>query len=101
MAKNDFQYADGILTLCNVPCGTIMRLIRQVTAPCNVPCGFRIVTLNSPNGSTLQYDIWLWDDMPLNSPKRLPYYNSTCGFHCIGDDTAHASCVLPPSEFQK
>ena len=23
---------------------------------------------------------WLWDDMPLNSPKRPPYWNSTSGF---------------------
>jgi len=23
---------------------------------------------NSPSGSTLQCDTWLWDDMPLNSP---------------------------------
>jgi len=31
--------------------------------------------------STLQCDQWLWDDMPLNSPKRPPYWNSTSGFH--------------------
>jgi len=24
--------------------------------------------VNSPSGSTLQCDTWLWDDMPLNSP---------------------------------
>ena len=24
---------------------------------------------------------WLWDDMPLNSFKRPPYWNSTSGFH--------------------
>ena len=40
-----------------------------------------IVTVNSPSGSTLQCDTWLWDDMPLNSPKRPPYWNSTSGFH--------------------
>ena len=35
----------------------------------------RIVTvINSPSGSTLQCDTWLWDDMPLNSPKRPPYW---------------------------
>jgi len=29
----------------------------------------RIVTvINSPSGSTLQWDMWLWDDLPLNSP---------------------------------
>jgi len=36
--------------------------------------------VNSPSGSTLQYDMWLWDDMPLNSPKRPPYWNSTPSF---------------------
>jgi len=35
--------------------------------------------VNSPSGSTLQCDTWLWDDM--NSPKRPPYWNSTSGFH--------------------
>jgi len=30
---------------------------------------------------TLQRGTWLWDDMPLNSPKRPPYWNSTSGFH--------------------
>jgi len=30
---------------------------------------------------TLQCDTWLWDDIPLNSPKRPPYWNSTSGFH--------------------
>jgi len=52
----------------------------QVTAPCNVACGSGIMTVNSPSGSTLQCDTWLWDDMPLNSPKHLPYWNSTSGF---------------------
>jgi len=27
------------------------------------------MTMNSPSGSTLQCDTWLWDDMPLNSPS--------------------------------
>jgi len=32
-------------------------------------------------GSTLQCDTWLWDDdMPLNSSKRPPYWNSTSSF---------------------
>jgi len=53
---------------------------RQVTAPCNVACGSGIVTVNSPSHSTLQCDTWLWDDMPLNSPKRPPYWNSTSAF---------------------
>jgi len=54
--------------------------IHQVAAPCNVTNSSGIMTLNSPGGSTLQYGSWLWDDMPLNSLKRPPYWNSTSGF---------------------
>jgi len=39
-----------------------------------------IKTLNSPGGSTLQCDTRLCDDMALNVPKRLPYWNSSSGF---------------------
>ena len=52
-----------------------------ILTPCNVACGSGIVRVNSPSGSTPQCDTWLWDDMPLNSPKRPPYWNSTSGFH--------------------
>jgi len=38
------------------------------------------MTLNSPGGSTLQCDRWLWDDTPWNSLKRPPYWNSASGF---------------------
>jgi len=60
-----FNMADGILTLCKA---------------CNVACGSGIVTVNSSSGSTLQCNTWLWDDMPLHSPKRPPYWNFTSGF---------------------
>jgi len=46
----------------------------------NVACGSGIMTMNSPSGSTLQCDTWLWDDMPWNYPKCPPYWNSTSGF---------------------
>jgi len=52
----------------------------EILTPCNVACGSGIVIVNSPSGSTLQCDTWLWDNMPLNSPKRPPYLNSTSGF---------------------
>ena len=52
-----------------------------ILTPCNVACGSGIVTVNSPSGSTLQCDMWLWNDMPLNLPKRPPYWNSTSRFH--------------------
>ena len=48
--------ADGILTPCNV--ALLRHWFRQVTAPCNVAYGCGIVTVNSPNGSTLQCDTW-------------------------------------------
>jgi len=51
-----------------------------VAAPCNVTRSYGTMTLNLPGGSTLQCGRWLWDDMPWNSPKRLPYWNSTSGF---------------------
>ena len=52
-----------------------------ILTPCNAACGSGIVTVNSPSGSNVQCDTWLWDDMPLNSPKRPPYWNSTSGFN--------------------
>ena len=104
-----FNMADGIITPwnvarswhrfrqvtapCNVPCGSgIMTVnlpsgsgmtchrIRPVAAPCNVTHSSRIMTCYSPGGSTLQCGRWLWDDMPWNSSKRPPYWNSTSGF---------------------
>jgi len=76
-----------IMTL-NSPCNVIRdsgityRWIRPVAAPCNVTHSSGIMTLNSPGGSTLQCGRcrWLWDDMPRNLPKCLPYWNSTSGF---------------------
>jgi len=62
MAKTIFNMADGILT------------------PCNVACGSGIMTVNSPSGSTLQCGRWLWDDISLNSSKHPPYWNFTSGF---------------------
>jgi len=32
------------------------------------------------NSFTLQCGTWLWDSMPLNAPKRQPYWNSTSDF---------------------
>ena len=79
--------ADGILTPCNVE--RSWHWFRHVTAPCNMTCGSGLMTVNSPSGSTLQCDTWLWNDMPLNSPKRPPYWNSTFGLdfdHIIAVD---------------
>jgi len=79
MAQNDFQY--GGWNSYTLQCGTITTLISS--GDCTLQCGFGIVTVNSPilSGNTLQCDTWLWDDMPLNSPRRPPYWNSTSGFH--------------------
>ena len=54
--------------------------ICPVAAPCNVTRSSGIMTLNSPSHITLQCGRWLWDDMPLKSPKCPPYWNSTSGF---------------------
>jgi len=40
------------------------------------------------NSYTLQCGRWPWGDMPLNSPKRPPYWNSTSGF-----DFGHITAV--------
>jgi len=63
------------------------------------------MTLNSPGGSTLQCGRWLWDGMPLNSPKPPPYWNSTSDFdfdHITAVDMSRISLrnfiqIEPPS----
>jgi len=65
-----------------------------ILTPCNVACGSGIVTVNSPSGSTLQCDTWLWNDMPFNSPKRPPYWNSTSGFDF--DQLPQSTCHSAP-----
>jgi len=54
-----------------------------------------IMTLNSPGGSTLQCGRWLWDDMPWNSLKRPPYWNSTSDFDLTisPQSTCHSASV--------
>jgi len=56
------------------------------------------------NSYTLQCDTWLSDDMPLNSPKRPPYCDSTSGFdfdHITAVDmsccTSLRNIIGPPS----
>jgi len=65
-----------------------------IITPCNVACGSGIVTVNSPSGSTLQCDTWLWDDMPSNSPGR----GSTlqCGSASVSSDlkTLYKSVII-------
>ena len=58
-----------------------------ILTPCNVACGSGIVTVNLPSGNTLQYDTWLWHDMPLNSPKHPPYWI----LHLVSISTNHRS----------
>ena len=86
MAKNYFQY--GGCNSYTLQCGIgaswlfwLLRLINTLTYLLTYLCGSGIVSVNLPSGSTLQCDTWLWNDMPLNSPERPPYWNSTSGFH--------------------
>jgi len=89
--KTIFSMPEGILTPCNVAWSR--HWFRQLTAPCSVAYGSGIMTVNSPSGSTLQCDMWLWDDMPLNSTKRPPYWNSTSGFHYHTSPQSTCNCV--------
>jgi len=72
-----FSMADGILTPCNVACGSGIMTVNSPSG--SMPTLQRDtwlwdeMSLNSPGGSTLQCGRWLWDDMPLNSPKSPPY----------------------------
>ena len=60
---------------------TIFNMADRILLPCNAARISGIMTLISLGDSTLQCGRWLWDDMPLNSRKRPPYWNSTSGFH--------------------
>ena len=82
VALESWQWIHQVAAPCSVIIGSGMTChwIRLVAVPCNVTRISGIMTLNSPGGSTLQCGRWLWDDMPLNSPKRPPYWNSTYGF---------------------
>jgi len=62
MAKNDFQY--GRWNSYTLQCGMWLWNRDSKFTKWQHPAVWR----------------WLWDDMPLNSPKRPPYWNSTSGF---------------------
>jgi len=117
--KTIVNMTDRFITSCNV--ARSWHWFRQVTAPCNVSCGSGIMTVNSPSGSILQCDTWLWDDMPVNSPggstlqcsrwlwddtpwnspKRPPYWNSTSILTILPQSTCHSAPVceiLPKSD---
>ena len=98
MTKNDFQY--GGWNSYTLQCGTIMTLISP--GDCTLQCGMWLWNHDSEftkwqhpamwyvavwwhadefaDGSILQCGKCLLDDMPWNSPKRPPYWNSRYGF---------------------
>ena len=76
MAKNDFQYAGW--NSYTLQCGTITTLISS--GDCTLQCGMWLWNRDS-EFTKWQHPAWLWDDMPMNVPKRPPYRNSTYGFH--------------------
>ena len=109
VALESWQWIHQVAAPCNVIRGSGMTChwIRRVAAPCNGTRSSGIMTLNSPGGSTLQCGRWLWDDMPLNSLKCPPYWNSTYGFdfdHITAVDLSFCTSLLnfiqigPPSE---
>jgi len=78
--KIKIKYGEKRFSIWRMQCGTIMTLILPGDCTLQCACSSGITTVNSPSGSTLQSDTWLWDDMPWNSPKRPPYWNSTSGY---------------------
>ena len=46
---------------------TIFNVADEIITPCNVACGSRIMTVDSPSGSTLQCGRYLRDDIPWDS----------------------------------
>jgi len=82
VALESWQWLHQVAAPCNVIHGSGMTChwICPVAAPYNMTRSSGIMTLSSPGGSTLQCGRWLWDDMPWNSPKCPPYWNSTSGF---------------------
>ena len=84
MAKKDFQYGGwNAYTLQN---GTIMTLISP--GDCTLQCGMWLWNRDS------KITKWLWNDMPLNSPKRPPYWNATSGFDF--DQSPQSTCHSAP-----
>jgi len=83
MAKNDFQYAGwSRWNSYTLQCRTITTFISS--GDCTLQCGMWLWNRDS-EFTKWQHpalcDTWLWDEMPLNSPKRPLYWNSTYGFH--------------------
>ena len=87
MAKYDFQY--GVWNSYTLQCGTITTLISS--GDCTQQCG---MWLWNRDTEFIKWqhpalcDTWLWGDMPLNSPKRPPYWNI---LHLVSISTHHRS----------
>jgi len=95
VALESSQWIHPVAAPCNVirVSGMTCRWIRPLAAPCNVTRSSGIMTLNSPGGSTLQCSWWLWDDMPLNLPKRLPYLHLVLISTTSPPSTCHSAPV--------
>jgi len=97
MAENDFQY--GGWNYYTLQCGLLMTLI--LPGNCTLQCGiwlwnhdteftkrqhpamWHVALWSWLEFARWQHPAmyrWLWDDIPWNSPKRPPYWNSTSGF---------------------
>jgi len=72
-------------TIFNItPCNVARSWLRKVTAPCNVACGSGNATVNSPRGSTLQVDTWLWNhDTEFACWQHPAVWQVTLGWHAI------------------
>ena len=79
--------------------GMIMTLISP--GDCTLQCGMCLWNRDSEftSGSTLQCGTWLYADIPLHSPKRLPYWNSTSGFDFDHITAVDMSCCTSLQNF--
>ena len=59
---------------------TIFKMADGILTPCNVACGSGIMTVNSPGGSTLQCDTWFWDhDIKFTRWQHLAMWQMALG----------------------
>ena len=60
---------------------TIFNMAGGILLPCNVAGWDDVIEIARWQHPAMWHvALGVWDDMPLNSPKRSPYWNSTSGF---------------------
>ena len=98
LALESWRWIHQVAAPCNVIRGSGMTYhwIHPVAAPSSVTLSSGIITLNSPVSNTMQCGRLLWDDMPLNLPKRPPCWNFTSGVNFDHITTHQLTCHSAP-----